>query len=134
MKIGAEDKKKVYFLAVLGLGALYGVYSTFSGPSIPSSTPAPAVRDRTAVDVPSIPAPTESARPAPAALPAARNSTRCCAPSARKIKSIRFTIDPEIKLNILAKLQQVPAAGSGRNLFQFGAAAPVEFRRGPKPT
>jgi hypothetical protein len=139
MKIGAEDKKKVYLLAALGVGALYGMYSAFSGPSIPAPKPA-APRDPTAIEQPSLPAPAESAGPAAAPRSRVRNAARNeefhpVLRSKRKEDQIDpFTIDPEIKLYILARLQEVPAAGGGRNLFQFGATPPVELPKGPEPT
>jgi len=130
MKIGAEDKKKVGILAVLALGALYGIYSAFSGPSAPKSTAAPAPPDGTAaaVNVPSISGPAEPAAPRAPARSATRSEEfHPVLRSKRKEDQIDpFTIDPEIKLDKLARLQAVPAAGSGRNLFQFGAPPPVK--------
>ena len=37
MKLGVENKRNVVLLSVLGLGALYGVYSNFSDSSSGSS-------------------------------------------------------------------------------------------------
>ena len=126
MKIGAEDKKKIRALGVLGVvlvGSVY--YSFFSGPSVPSSSPAPAptapARDRAAVE--------ESPTSEPEAVaPRSRGVQRAeefhpVLRSRRKEDRIDPTkIDPKIKTYILAKLAEVPPAGSGRNLFQFGAA------------
>jgi hypothetical protein len=125
MKIGAEDKKKIRALGVLGvmlLGSIY--YSFFSGPSVPStpSTPAPA-RGRTAIEE------TPTSEPEPM-TPRARGMQRAVEfhpvlRSRRKEDRLDPTsIDPKIKTYILAKLQEVPAAGSGRNLFQFGPPPP----------
>lgn len=134
MKIGAEDKKKLYFLVVLGVGALYGVYSTFSGPSS-SPTPAPARRDpAAAVDMPVMPEPAETPGKRAPARAARSEEFHPVLRSKRKEDQIDpFQIDPEIKLYKLAKLQEVPPAGSGRNLFQFGST-PVELPKGPEPT
>jgi hypothetical protein len=41
------------------------------------------------------------------------------------------SINPELHLDILAKVQAVPPIEAGRNLFQFGAAPPPP---GPMPT
>lgn len=135
MKIGAEDKKKIRALGVLGVilaGSIY--YSFFSGPSVPSTpaTPAPA-RDRTALEE------TPTSEPEPMA-PRARGVQRAeefhpVLRSRRKEDRIDPTkIDPKIKTYILAKLQEVPAAGSGRNLFQFGAPPPPKQElKGPEP-
>ena len=49
MKIGAENKTKVYALTVLGVLAAYMVYSQFfSGPTYKSTAPAPARPDASA--------------------------------------------------------------------------------------
>ena len=43
-------------------------------------------------------------------------------------------VDPELKLYLLSKIQEVPAAGGERNLFQFGPApAPKLEAKGPEP-
>jgi hypothetical protein len=139
MKIGTEDKKKVGALIVLGLGALYGMYSAFSGPSGAVSTPAPApaARDRAAVDLPAIPAAPEPAAPprAPARTTGRAEEFHPVLHSKSKDNPIDpTTIDPDIKLYLLAKLQAVAPAGGGRNLFQFGAQPPKELPKGPEPT
>jgi hypothetical protein len=40
-------------------------------------------------------------------------------------------IDPELKLDLLAKIQAVEPIEAGRNLFQYGAAPPPRDRRSP---
>ena len=42
------------------------------------------------------------------------------------------TVDPTLHVELLAKLNQVPPAGSGRDLFSFGKPAPV--LKDPEPT
>ena len=45
-----------------------------------------------------------------------------------------MTIDPTLRLDLLAKLQNEEPAGGSRNLFQFGAPPPkVELPKGPEP-
>jgi hypothetical protein len=131
MKIAPEDQKKVKALGVLGvmlLGAIY--YSFFSGPSVPSYTPAPA--PRVAVDNSSSPSAAEE--PAPRVMRGARTEEfHPVLHSKRPENRVDpAKIDPRIQLYRLAKLQDVPPAGSGRNLFQFGAAPPpkVETAKG----
>lgn len=135
MKLGTEDKKKVRMLGVLGvilLGAMY--YSFFSGPSVPSSAPAPAVRPNSIADLPAT-----ALAPEPQAVRAPGRSARGdefhpVLRSKRPEDRIDpTTIDPILKLDLLARLQQVPPAGSGRNLFQFGAPPPKELPKGPEP-
>jgi hypothetical protein len=132
MKIAPEDQKKVKALGVLGLmllGAIY--YSFFSGPSVPSYTPAPA--PRVAVDNSSSPSAAEE--PAPRVMRGARSEEFHPVLHSKRPESRvdPAKIDPRIQLYRLAKLQDVPPAGSGRNLFQFGAAPPkVEAIKGPE--
>jgi hypothetical protein len=134
VKIAPEEQKKVKFLAVLGvilLGAMY--YAFFSGPS--TSVPTAAPPDRTAAEVPSIPAvPEPSAPRAPARASTRGEEFHPVLHSKRKEDQVDpTTIDPTIKLYLLAKLQEVPPAGSGRNLFQFGPPPPKEMPKGPEP-
>jgi len=134
MTLGANDKKKLGFLAVLGLVALYGVYSSlFSGPSTPS---APAAVGRkgagSAAEADSgNPAPGAStpsaSQPAPdvhRATPGARPKTEEFRPalhSKRKEEQIDpLTVDPTLRTDLLAKVQDVKLEGGQRNLFQFG--------------
>jgi len=124
MKFGAEDKKKLRALAVLGVmlvGAIY--YSFFSGPSTSYTPPAPKpAANGPVADTSTLPTADDAAPRIPS-----RNAQRAeefhpVLRSKRKEDRIEPTkIDPRIKLYILAKLQEVPPAGSGRNLFQFGA-------------
>jgi hypothetical protein len=134
MKIGAEDKKKLYVLIVLGVGALYGLYSNFSGSSVSSSKPAPASHEQNALDPSYVPTTAEPTAPrAPSRSAGRAEEFHPVLRSKRKEDQIDpFTIDPDLKLYILAKLQEVPAAGGGRNLFQFGPAAPVQLPKGPE--
>ena len=136
MKLGTEDKKKVRVLGVLGailLGAMY--YSFFSGPSVPSSAPAPAARPNSIADLPSTAvAPEPQAVRAPGRSSARGDEFHPVLRSRRPEDRVDTTgIDPTLKLDLLAKLQQVPPAGSGRNLFQFGAPPPKELPKGPEP-
>jgi hypothetical protein len=122
MNLGAEPKK----VAILGgLIVLAGiVYFMSSG----SSEPAPAPRR----------APALNASPS-GAVPTARAATRRRGSSSSlgEFKPILrspnpqdrpdpATIDPQIRFDLLAKLEGVQVNSSGRNIFQMGAApAPV---------
>ena len=46
-----------------------------------------------------------------------------------------MTIDPTLRLDLLAKLQDEGPAGGARNLFQFGPAPPpkADLPKGPEP-
>jgi hypothetical protein len=124
MKLGADDPKKVI---VLGALVVIGGYLLFSEVlSGPSSTPAasatlPAIRQAAA--------PVEVPQPA---RPAARTSSRS------RVQSDEFhpvlhpkrpedridtaKVDPTLRLDLLAKVQNTDSAGPGRNVFQFGQA------------
>ena len=138
MKLGAENKKQVIILAVLGMGALYGVYSSLlSGPSsAPSPSPAPVPRPAHAA---AVAAPEPEAQPAgPPRAPSTAGRSDEFKPKLRskrpeeRIDPTR--VDPTLRLDLLARLQAVPAPGGAHNLFQI-APAPVkaELPKGPEP-
>ena len=129
MKIGAENKKSVYALALLGVFAAYMVYSNFfSGPSYAPSTPARPSGD--------------TSEPAPAATPeksagpdisraGSRSKTAEFHPALRsKKKEERManieTADPTIRFDLLEKAMHVPPAGGERDLFQISKTPPVK--------
>jgi hypothetical protein len=137
MKLGAEDKKKLYALAVLGVVAAIAFYTQVLDNGSPTPSPAPT------------PAATNPSAPPPAAMPSAADP----APrAAKKLVSGRgedfrpalhskrpedridpLTIDPTLRTDLLAKVQEIKPEGGTRNLFQFGAAAPKEELKGPEP-
>ena len=140
MKLGTENRTKVVFLAVLALVAGYLVYSNvFSGPG---GTPGGAP-----------PAPEPARASAPPPPDAGRDTSRAEAPgpkgtppdsnrSASSGRNEEFhpvlhskrpedridpaTIDPILRLDLLAKVQAVELAGGSRNLFQFSTPPPVK--------
>jgi hypothetical protein len=127
MKLGAENKKAAYFLAVLLVVLGYVFYSSvLSGPS----SSAPTVR----VEAP----PTgedavEAAQTARAQIAARAHDEFLPAVHRRGSKPPDpNTVDPTIHTELLAKLDEVPPAGGGRDLFSFGKPAPV-LDKGPEP-
>jgi hypothetical protein len=136
MTIGAQDKKKVGFLVVLGLFAVYMVYSNLlSGPDIPRQ--APQTSPSTASSVPGVAPPGGSAAPR---APAARGRSEEFHPVLRSKRPEDrldpMTIDPTLRLDLFAKVQAVELAGGSRNLFQFSTAPPpkpVELPKGKEP-
>ncbi len=128
MKLGTNERGKVIALGGLVLVAGYLVYSNVLSNS--SSAPAPQA-SRTPVaapppEIPAVTAPTEAARPAPSRIAAARGRSdefRPTLPGHSKRPEDRFEpekVDPTLRLDLLAKLQQVEIGGPTRNLFQFG--------------
>ena len=130
MKVGAEPKK-IVILATLAVAAVYLVYTNvFSSSSSAPPSQARAAREP-ALD-PALPA---------AASPTSTGSNRS---ANRRATSQEFrpaykrkggvdtsTIDPKLRLDLLAKVQSVELAPAERNLFQFGAA-PVVVKEPPK--
>ena len=130
MKLGAEPKR-IAILGVLLVLAGYFVYTgVFSGPPGPSST---AVPDRTQA-TPRIEQVAEPGRPVP--RPEARtrpqqSSSQDFKPSlkpAREGEQVDLSsIDPTLRLDLLAKLGDIQLQGGNRSLFEFSAPpAPPE--------
>jgi len=132
MKLGAEPKK-VGILAALLLAAAYLLYTNmFSSPG-PSGSARPSPAPSAAV-----PAPAASTTPqkAPAARPAiGRRSAQEFRPAYKPRNAVvdPTTIDPKLRLDLLAKVQSLEPGPAGRNLFQFGPAeAPALAVKEPK--
>jgi hypothetical protein len=121
MKLGAE-RKKVAILVGLLLVAAYFLYSNLSSsPGTESS--------RSSHPSAGIAAPPGALAPSAVASRAEasrRGGSQEFRPSFKHKGGIDpNTIDPKLRLDLLAKVQAVEAAQAVRNLFQFGAAAPV---------
>jgi hypothetical protein len=124
MKLGAE-RKKVMFLAALVLLAAYFIYSNvFSSQPAPSA-PTAAARPQTGIRPEALP---ELGRPAPRAE--ARNTAQTTLqefrPSLLPKKAAErgelSSMDATLRLDLLAKLQEVRLQGGNRSLFEFSAA------------
>jgi hypothetical protein len=118
MKLGAENKKKAYALGGLLVVLGYVFYSSvLSGPSAPDAATA-------RVAAPALGGDDEAS--------AAREQTASRVrdeflPWLHKRNSKPLdptTVDPTLHTELLAKLNEVPPAGSGRDLFSFGKPAP----------
>jgi hypothetical protein len=139
MKIGGENKKSVYALIVLGVFAGYMVYSNLlSGPSYPTATPAPTDRSI------GVPGPDKTSGPdssrAAQDVPG-RSTVRAkngefrpvLRPKKKEDRVINIsTIDPTLRLDLLAKVMKVPPAGGERDLFQISKTPPVKLAELPK--
>jgi len=130
MTAGAKDKKKLMFLGGLGVVLAVVMYiNLFSGPSVPS-TPAP---DRPAAVEKSADGGSyamEGATPKKATRPRAAAHGRMDEfhpvylnnrPEERPDPT---KIDPTLRLDLFAKVQDVAPAGGKRNLFAFGQPPP----------
>ncbi len=122
MKLGLENKRNVVALSVLGLVALYGIYSNFfdssSSPSSPVHAPVasapPAIGSQVA----------ESEAPPPPVRPRKRNEEWHpeVHPKNKEDQVAPDKIDPTLHLELLTKVMASKPAGGARNLFEFGAA------------
>jgi hypothetical protein len=127
MKTGADPKKVGILAALLILAAAVLYFNVFAGDSDSNKT----VRSVTPAPVPAAiatPAITSSGRG-----PDRRRASKNGMASEFKIrqgveageeKPDPATIDPTLRLDLLAKLQQVEPPASIRNIFQYGAAPP----------
>jgi hypothetical protein len=144
MTAGTGDKKKVIALCVLGAFALYMVYSNLlSGPSTPAPDRPPRA---SAADTAALGSPSGSGeQPVSKRAPAVGNRNRSDEwhPVLRAKRQEQALdpekVDPTLRLNLLAKLQQVEPAGGTRNLFQISATPPTPAAgaagpKGPEPT
>ncbi|HFB98068.1 MAG TPA: hypothetical protein ENJ62_02915 [Bryobacterales bacterium] len=124
MKVGAEPKKVAILVGLLAVAA-YLFYSN-STSDIPDYAPPP----RPAA-VKTSPAKPPAARPAPRRSAAPAGPRRTAPGSGRGFRPslvVRrpedrpdpMTLDPTLRLDLLAKLQQVRVEGVRRSLFEFG--------------
>ena len=118
----AAEKKKIVLLAVLGAIAAVVLYiNFFSGDSGTSAGLRPAAR------------PAVSTAPATASDTARRDPGRTATggdfkprqgPARPEDRVDPATIDPTLRLDLLAKIQAVEPEQALRNIFQYGAAPP----------
>ena len=126
MTLGTGDKKKVGALAVLMLGALYGVYSNLTDTSTPSARPRKTVTTPGEADLPTTPAASPSGPDIHRAVTANKPKSEEFRPSLHKKGETvdPTTIDPTLRTDLLAKVQAVKPEEAQRNIFQFGPAQP----------
>ena len=120
MKVGAEPKK-IAILAGLAVVAAYLLYSNLSTSPAPSSGAAEA---RVPRQTPAESAVTTGAAPVRSSA-GRRNTSQEFRPPYKRKGVDTSTIDPRLRLDLLARVQAVDLAPAERNLFQFGAAPPV---------
>jgi hypothetical protein len=125
LSLGAEPRKMA-FLGGLALLAAYLLYSNFRGETPPPG--APAARVATPATSPRVALP---AAQAPDARRAPRGAERSSGEFRPSLKPKRpeerrdpATIDPALRLDLLARLQNVKFEGGQRSLFEFGQPRP----------
>jgi hypothetical protein len=117
VNLGAEPKK-VAILCVLVIVAIGGLYFNSSGGSTPTTT----TRTIAPVESTTVTAP-RVAKATKAQTSGGEFRLRVLG-SRPDDKVDPKDIDPELKLDLLAKVQAVEPIEAGRNLFQYGAAPP----------
>jgi hypothetical protein len=124
MKLGAENKRAVIGLSLLGVVLVGVIYYNFFYDSYGSSTSTPARKAAPQADLASS---DEASAPR---SPSSRGRVEEFLPALHKKhgdKAEPPPTDPTLRLDLLAKLNEVPPAGSGRDLFNFGKADPVKL-------
>lgn len=131
MKMGA-DRKKLYFLGGLVVIGGYLFYSNvLSGPSSPEPV-RPAREASRPTFVPEIPAEVgQPARPRPGSR-TSEEFRPSLKPKRPEDRVDPRSIDPTLRLDLLAKVQSVDMHAGGRNLFQFSTAPPPPLPPEPK--
>jgi len=144
MKTGADPKKVAILAALLVVAAVVLYFNVFAGDSdsnktVRSVAPGPVV---TAPHVTNSVAATPTPRSAIPGVGDRRRAPKNGMVSEFKIrqgvepgeeKPDPATIDPTLRLDLLAKLQQVEPPASMRNIFQYGAAPPPPAAAAAKP-
>jgi hypothetical protein len=129
MKLGAE-RKKVVFLSALAVAAAYLLYTNvFSTPSSAARTRVSLPPVPQAMPLPAVTTPGAASRPGTAA---SRRTTSEFRPSFKTKDLDPSTVDPKLRLDLLAKVQGVDVGPAQRNLFQFGVAAAPAIVKEPR--
>jgi hypothetical protein len=122
MKLGAQRKKLVILGVLLVVLAVAIVMNVTSDDRPPAARAAAASRPTARA----VPAGIAAEPPAPEtrSRPSAHAESRQLRLSMKDQHADPATVDPTIRIDLLAKVQTVNLAGGERNLFQFGAAPP----------
>ncbi|MGA2134881.1 MAG: hypothetical protein ABSH50_21555 [Bryobacteraceae bacterium] len=134
MKLTPERKRLLFLagtLAVLGGYSLYtNVLSSPSG-STPSVPHRPAAHGTAAAPIPSAYEATSPLRRPTSASHAGEEFRPSLKPKRPEERVDPMTIDPTLRLDLLAKVQAVEMQGGARNLFQLSAAPPEALPKEP---
>jgi hypothetical protein len=133
VNLGAEPKK----VAALGVLVLVGGYLIYTN-VFSSSSEAPQNRPaKTAAEIPAIKATPQTTAPRRPGSGRSREASDFRPPYRKSRPEDRpdpNTIDPTLRLDLLAKVQAVDASTGIRNLFQFTTAAAMAAARAPEPS
>lgn len=137
MKFG-NDPKKTALLGILMLVLVYLLYTNvFSGPSYaPSTTPTPAPAPPPVAVKTGPVSPTSSPVPTAKKTPAIDRRAREFRPiygyARPEDRPDPVSVDPTLRLELLARLEKVQFSGGMRSLFDFSAAPPPPTAAAPK--
>ena len=121
MKVGAEPKKIAILGGLLLLAAFLLYRNVFTGTSASDTGTKSSRASRVIAPPPDVtPAPATVTRPAATGRRSSSQEFR--PPYKQKAGVDPSSIDPRLRLDLLAKVQSVEAQGATRNVFQFGAA------------
>lgn len=130
LKLGAERKKVAFLGALVLFLVVYLIFFNGSNDDRPVNPPQAARVARMANPTPAT-APPDIRRAAPIrgsrALAASAEFKPTLKPKRPEDRPDPTTVDPALRLDLLAKLQQVKSEGGERSLFEFSSAPP------PKP-
>ncbi|HUE22761.1 MAG TPA: hypothetical protein VMQ86_13840 [Bryobacteraceae bacterium] len=137
MKLGANRKKiEMYALGILVLGGAYLFYdNVLSGPSSPEpSRPSRATTQTSSAPQlgPSYSGTSPVTRRAATASRSGEEFRPSLKPKRPEDRVDPMTIDPTLRLDLLAKVQAVDLEGGRRNLFAVGAPPPPPLPPEPK--
>jgi hypothetical protein len=110
IKLGAEDKKKVYLAIGLGV-VMLAVAVWFVNSFVLTPTPA----------TPALPAQSAQSSPAPAVPVAAKTGRASSGHEAEKIASIANNLDPTLHPELMAAAESLKYTGNGRNIFSLNS-------------
>lgn len=128
MKTGAEPKKIAILALLLVVAAVVLYFNVFAGDSNPgvssvaSVNSPPVAVPQVATSAGAATAPSERRRPSRNGNVSDFKIRQGVAPGQEKPDPA--TIDPTLRLDLLAKLQKVEPPATMRNIFQYGAAPP----------
>jgi hypothetical protein len=120
IKVGAEDKKKLPILIVVGvgaIGAMIWIYSQLSTPNVPATTAAPVVVTPT-VRATTVTAAMTSGESAASG----RNTGLAGLAGAGKQLTGSAQYDPTLKMDGMLVAESLVYTGSGRNIFSANSA------------
>jgi hypothetical protein len=132
MNLGLENKRNTAILGGLVLLCGYMLYTNvLAGPSLPTAASAPAAAAAAGDAPPTIAAPSAPTAPrAPVARGRNEEFHPALRPKRQEDRPDLSKIDPQLHLELLAKLQKVAEEGGGRNLFQSAPPPPPPEKKG----